>query len=205
MTDAEQTGTSAQMQMLELADYIESRGEVLLSYENDPVIVAALRTAASQDAREAVDNHHPVRSTLRKLEVDLRACAVALGEGDDLGAVLVGYADAATAALARAASQAARPGADAVALADALEARWDANETESNPLANGKMIRIGYGELDKITAALRAQPSLGVLTGFDVCRTGRRGRRSYLDLNLRLLGLPHVCLRMPVIRGWTVH
>ena len=29
------------------------------------------------------------------------------------------------------------------------------------------MIRIGYGELDKITAALRAQPSLGVLTSFD--------------------------------------
>jgi len=66
-----------------------------------------------------------------------------------------------------AASQDARPGADAVALADALEARWDANETESNPLANGKMIRIGYGELDKITAALRAQPSPGVLTSFD--------------------------------------
>lgn len=51
--DAEQTGTSAQM--LDLADYIESRGEVLLSSEGDPVIVAALRTAASQDARPGAD------------------------------------------------------------------------------------------------------------------------------------------------------
>ena len=66
--------------------------------------------------------------------------AVALGEGDDLGAVLCRDMPTRQLLLLLAPpARRARPGATPLVLADALEARWDANETESNPLANGKM------------------------------------------------------------------
>lgn len=45
---------------------------------------------------------------------------------------------------------------EAKALADELGARWDANENESNPLDNGKLIRIGFYELTLIQTALEA-------------------------------------------------
>lgn len=60
-----------------------------------------LATSPARDAAEGWDDHNPVRSTLRKLEKDLRGCVEALGEGDDLGAVLEWYADAAKFQLSR--------------------------------------------------------------------------------------------------------
>jgi hypothetical protein len=52
-------------------------------------------------APPAVDDLDPVIATLRMLEDDLRSVAVAFGAGDELGAVLTGYADAAHTALCR--------------------------------------------------------------------------------------------------------
>lgn len=72
-----------------------------------PMVDASLKQieaalAAPQAQEGEPDNLNPVRVSLRTIAVDLRACVAALGEGDDLGAVLTGYADAADAVLNRA-------------------------------------------------------------------------------------------------------